>query len=80
MRGLAKSPADRPESAAAFREALLRCNVPPWTESDARAWWQAYASFESEPDAAAPEITTPSSEASTIAVVRSPAASERESM
>jgi serine/threonine-protein kinase len=39
LRGLAKSPADRPPSAAAFREALLRCDVPPWTQEDARAWW-----------------------------------------
>jgi serine/threonine-protein kinase len=39
MRGLAKSPADRPPSAAAFREALLRSDVPPWTQEDARAWW-----------------------------------------
>jgi serine/threonine-protein kinase len=40
LRGLAKSPADRPASAAAFREALLRCAVSPWTEEDARAWWR----------------------------------------
>jgi serine/threonine-protein kinase len=40
LRGLAKSPADRPQSAAAFREALLRCDVPPWTQADARAWWR----------------------------------------
>jgi serine/threonine-protein kinase len=39
LRGLAKAPADRPQSAAAFREALLRCDVPPWTNDDARAWW-----------------------------------------
>jgi eukaryotic-like serine/threonine-protein kinase len=42
MRGLAKSPADRPTSAAAFREALLRCQVVPWTEEDARAWWRTH--------------------------------------
>jgi serine/threonine-protein kinase len=40
LRGLAKAPADRPQSAAAFREALLRCDVPPWTQEDARAWWR----------------------------------------
>ena len=40
MRGLAKSPADRPPSAEAFREALLRCEVAPWTQEDARAWWR----------------------------------------
>jgi serine/threonine-protein kinase len=38
--GLAKSPADRPPSAAAFREALLRSGAPPWTEAEARAWWR----------------------------------------
>ena len=42
MRGLAKSPADRPQSAAAFREALLRCEVTPWTQEDARAWWRTH--------------------------------------
>ena len=40
LRGLAKSPAERPPSAAAFREALQRCGVEPWTEADARAWWR----------------------------------------
>jgi serine/threonine-protein kinase len=40
LRGLAKSPSDRPPSAAAFRAALLRCGVEPWTEEDARAWWR----------------------------------------
>jgi serine/threonine-protein kinase len=40
LRGLSKSPADRPPSAAAFREALLRCHVAPWTPEDARAWWR----------------------------------------
>jgi serine/threonine-protein kinase len=40
MRGLAKSPSDRPPSAAAFRDALLRCAVAPWTDEDARAWWR----------------------------------------
>jgi eukaryotic-like serine/threonine-protein kinase len=42
LRGLAKSPADRPPSAAAFREALRRLDIPPWTEEDARAWWRTY--------------------------------------
>jgi serine/threonine-protein kinase len=40
LRGLAKSPADRPPTAAAFREALLRCEVPSWTQEDARSWWR----------------------------------------
>jgi serine/threonine-protein kinase len=39
LRGLAKAPADRPQSAAAFRAGLLRCDVPPWTPEDARGWW-----------------------------------------
>jgi serine/threonine-protein kinase len=43
LRGLAKAPADRPQSAAAFREALLRCDVQAWTPADARAWWAARA-------------------------------------
>jgi hypothetical protein len=42
LRGLAKAPADRPPSAAAFREALLRCEVPPWREEDARGWWRTH--------------------------------------
>jgi serine/threonine-protein kinase len=40
MRGLAKAPADRPPTAAAFRESLLRCDVAAWTDEDARAWWR----------------------------------------
>jgi eukaryotic-like serine/threonine-protein kinase len=42
LRGLAKSPENRPASAAAFREALLRLDLPPWTEEDARAWWRTH--------------------------------------
>ena len=42
LRGLAKSPADRPQNAAAFRGALLHCAVPAWTEADARAWWMTH--------------------------------------
>ena len=40
LRGLAKSPSDRPESAGSFRRALLDCNVPAWTERDASDWWR----------------------------------------
>jgi eukaryotic-like serine/threonine-protein kinase len=40
MAGLAKAPGDRPPSAAAFREALQRSGVAPWTEEEARAWWR----------------------------------------
>jgi eukaryotic-like serine/threonine-protein kinase len=76
MRGLAKKPGDRPDSAAAFREALLRCNVPPWTESDARAWWHAYSELESRPDSAPPEISDPSPGVPTITVLRTPASVE----
>jgi serine/threonine-protein kinase len=41
MRGLAKSPDDRPASAAAFREDLAACEVRPWTRADAQRWWEA---------------------------------------
>jgi serine/threonine-protein kinase len=52
LSALSKSPSERPRSAAAFRQALLACNVPSWTEEDARTWWQ-----EREPAAAAtPEV------------------------
>lgn len=40
LQALAKRPADRPASARAMREALLACDVPPWTEEDAIAWWR----------------------------------------
>jgi serine/threonine-protein kinase len=37
---LAKSPADRPASASALREALLACDdVGAWSHDDARRWW-----------------------------------------
>ena len=43
LRCLAKSPADRPQSAGALQRELLECDgVEPWTEQDARAWWQAH--------------------------------------
>jgi eukaryotic-like serine/threonine-protein kinase len=38
---LAKQPAQRPDSATALLAALEACDdTPPWTGSDARAWWQ----------------------------------------
>jgi serine/threonine protein kinase len=40
LKGLAKSPDDRPQNARELRETLLRCRVPPWTQDDARAWWR----------------------------------------
>jgi serine/threonine-protein kinase len=43
LRGLSKAPEDRPASAASFRSALLACEVPAWTDDDARAWWQAHS-------------------------------------
>lgn len=43
LAGLAKAPAARPASARAFRAALEACaGIPPWTEADARAWWDAH--------------------------------------
>lgn len=42
MQGLAKAPGDRPASAAAFRDALARCDVAPWTQRDARSWWEEH--------------------------------------
>ncbi|MCC7539975.1 MAG: serine/threonine protein kinase [Deltaproteobacteria bacterium] len=52
-RGLAKTPDERPPSAAAFREALLACDVAPWTPQDARDWWLA-AAREPRPSAPSP--------------------------
>ena len=39
LRCLEKNPADRPESAAQLKRALERCNVPLWTEEQARSSW-----------------------------------------
>lgn len=36
---LARTPEDRPASAAALREALAAIDVPAWTEDQAREWW-----------------------------------------
>ncbi len=36
---LAKDPKDRPESAEALAAQLLACDVPRWTQDQARAWW-----------------------------------------
>jgi eukaryotic-like serine/threonine-protein kinase len=40
---LAKDPADRPPTAAALAASLAAIELEPWTESDARAWWEARA-------------------------------------
>ncbi len=42
MSCLAKSPADRPQSAADLARDLARCNGNPWTNEDAESWWVAY--------------------------------------
>jgi eukaryotic-like serine/threonine-protein kinase len=43
---LRKQADDRPSSARALREALRRCGrVPPWTTSDAAAWWETFRSI-----------------------------------
>jgi hypothetical protein len=39
LRGLAKDPAGRPESADALHAALLACDIPLWTRADAQAFW-----------------------------------------
>jgi hypothetical protein len=43
LRCLAKSPAERPPSAAAMAVQLGRCAaVQPWSAADAESWWQQY--------------------------------------
>lgn len=43
MRCLAKRPDDRPRTAVELAADLERCSVmTPWTEGDARPWWQAF--------------------------------------
>ncbi len=51
LQGLSKAPDDRPASAESFRRGLLRCCVEPWTESDARSWWQRRGRPRSQPQA-----------------------------
>jgi serine/threonine-protein kinase len=42
---LRKRADDRPSSARTLREALRRCRrVPPWTTSEAAAWWETFRS------------------------------------
>jgi serine/threonine-protein kinase len=39
LSGLAKNPSERPPDARHFRQSLLSCDAPVWTEQDARQWW-----------------------------------------
>lgn len=56
---LRKEPGERPASAAELRRALLACEVPPWTEEDARAWWASHPAGERMPVASALDPTLP---------------------
>jgi eukaryotic-like serine/threonine-protein kinase len=38
---LEKDPDRRPPSARAFIAALDACDVPPWTDDQARSWWSS---------------------------------------
>ena len=40
LRCLSKKREDRPQSARALRDELVRCAIEPWTEERARAWWR----------------------------------------
>ena len=37
---LAKKPEDRPQSAAALDRLLATVDIQPWTDVDARQWWE----------------------------------------
>lgn len=39
---LEKKPADRPASARHVAELLEACDLPPWTQEDATAWWERH--------------------------------------
>lgn len=39
---LAKDPAKRPASAASLAASLAAIDIDPWTDADARAWWERY--------------------------------------
>jgi len=42
MECLEKKPADRPATMAVVAERLAASGVEPWTQADARAWWEAH--------------------------------------
>jgi serine/threonine-protein kinase len=43
MKTLAKDPASRPQTAVELQRMLETCKVPPWTQAEARAWWDRRA-------------------------------------
>ncbi len=56
---LAKSPADRPASAAAIAARLEQCDVPRWRPEHADAWWANHLPPTSSLRANAPATSTP---------------------
>jgi hypothetical protein len=54
MSCLEKAPAQRPQTAAALRRALLACKLPAWRDEDASAWWQSLTAV----DATLPDLAS----------------------
>src|SRR5687768_1297861 len=52
MRCLAKDPKDRPPGAGQLSRALSAIGVEPWTQDDARRWWESRAPAPRQADAA----------------------------
>ena len=46
---LAKKPEERLQSARAFRDALVACEVPAWTQERAKSWWAEHVASRSVP-------------------------------
>jgi serine/threonine protein kinase len=69
---LAKSPADRPPSAAALAEAIDRCQpAASWTTADATRWWnefEAAKAADAPANTPAPRSTSATPEANAVAV------------